>query len=392
MIYNGDKKNLLDNFDEDLNRIENQINLNRNFGNLDERLPEYFQRDMMPNEDYIKQIVKLEFYSLISPFQQYQQKIAELSKNLKNKIKDNNQKIKDIENKLYFLKSPNSSLKNSFSDNDNFLKKNEFEFKMKEIKEDIMRELNNPNNNKNQNLDFSLSKIQSIGNEVNELKYNYDYIKSQIEFLMKGSNINYNSISKNEVNQLLSNNKEELKNKISVLKDEIEKFKQNYISNNAFQKKLSGLKEMQEQFQKELSKEKKAKEKLEKKISDIKKELELKIEKKFSTSENLKKILSDFKNEINPKIENAFLAVDKNFREKEIEKKISDIKNELEQKIEKSLSISKETKEITNKLDKKINDYYEKLKENFKKININYIDKLSKNKSEYQLDKDSDDS
>ena len=117
MRFNGGEKNSLEYLFNELNSIEYQLNINRNKGHSKERIPSNFQRDIKPNEDYIRQIVKQEFYSLISPFQQYQHKIAKISKQLKSEVNNNKLKINEIEYKLSF---PNLSVKSSsLSDNDN---------------------------------------------------------------------------------------------------------------------------------------------------------------------------------------------------------------------------------------------------------------------------------
>lgn len=174
------------------------MNMNRNFGHLNEWMPSsYLHREMKLNEDSIRQMVKQEFYSLISPFQKYQQSIAKISKKLKNEISNNKLKINDIEYKLNYNK-PFFSIKSSSSDDNNFLKKDEFEIKMKEINK-FLSEINIQKNNIVPELNSSLKNIKFNSDEISSLKYNYNYIVSQIEHLKKDLNeikISKDSISK----------------------------------------------------------------------------------------------------------------------------------------------------------------------------------------------------
>ena len=311
MRFNGGEKNSLENLFNELNAIENQLNINRNRnkGHSKERISSNFQRDIKPNEDYIRQIVKQEFYSLISPFQQYQHEIAKISKQLRSEVNNNKLKINEIEYKLSF---PNLSVKSSsLSDNDNnTLKKNEFDFKKNEIKMDP-------------ELYSSLSKIKFNCEDINKLKYDNDYIKSQIEALKKDLNkilISNNSISKNEFSQHLSNN--------SILNKE-------YINEEKLEKRISILQD------------------------EIKKEL-LTFQKTFISEDEVKKIISNFKNEINPNFEKVLLKTKKvNLDTKEIqikfEKKIKEFYKEIEGLKNKIDEINKNISICHNQIESVIN-------------------------------------
>jgi hypothetical protein len=126
-------------------------------------------------------------------------------------------------------------------DNDNFLKKDEFELKMKQIKSDILEEIDNSNKNvMNQEINFSLNNER----EINKLKQNYDSVilqvnamKENLNNILSSQNVNINKVYNNDKN--LDKNLLDFKNEIN---SKIEKIFLNYKNVreiiNKFEKKI----------------------------------------------------------------------------------------------------------------------------------------------------------
>lgn len=249
--------NDLTSLEKKLNVIEYQLNRNKGFSkdrfipNIKENIPrKYPKEDITSNENHIKNIVKSEFIKL------FQKEMEKISNSLGKDIYSNKQKIAEIEYKLSFqtLKESNNNRNNIYNekrnmiDNVNFVKKDEFELKMKQIKADILGEINNSDNNMNKELNISLNKIKLNENEIKNLKYNYVFIVSQINAMKKdldkistnlitnkGSindeNLKINEINFNEINR----NMKDLQKKIDENKEEIKGLKKNiYEINNNF--------------------------------------------------------------------------------------------------------------------------------------------------------------
>ena len=228
MRHNGSDMNTLM---KELNKIEYQLNRNRGFSNNNRNknfIKEEIQRlypieNMKPNDDHFRHIVKNEFIKM------FNHEMEKISKTLGMEINNNKLKIANIEKKLLFIQSfiesINDSKKNTYNeksnmiDKDNFLKKDEFELKMNQIKVDILGEIKNSNKNMmNQQMNFSLNN-QS---EINNLKQNYENIESQIntmkehlnKILIQSSNLNKESTSDGRLEIMLFDYKNEINAKI----------------------------------------------------------------------------------------------------------------------------------------------------------------------------------
>ena len=228
MRHNGSDMNTLM---KELNKIEYQLNRNRGFSNNNRNknfIKEEIQRlypieNMKPNDDHFRHIVKNEFIKM------FNHEMEKISKTLGMEINNNKLKIANIEKKLLFIQSfiesINDSKKNTYNeksnmiDKDNFLKKDEFELKMNQIKVDILGEIKNSNKNMmNQQMNFSLNN-QS---EINNLKQNYENIESQIntmkehlnKILIQNSNLNKESTSDGRLEIMLFDYKNEINAKI----------------------------------------------------------------------------------------------------------------------------------------------------------------------------------
>jgi len=266
--------NDLTSLEKKLNVIEYQLNRNKGLSkdkfipNKKENIPrKYPIEDITSNENHIRHIIKSEFIKL------FQKEMEIISNSLGKDIYSNKQKIAEIEYKLSFnqpLKESNNNMNNIYNEkrnminNDNFVKKDEFEIKMKQIKADILGEINNSDNNMNKELNISLNKIKLNENEIKNLKYNYVCIVSQINAMKKdldkisknlitskGSindeNLKINEINYNEINR----NVKDLQEKINENKEEIKGLKKNIyeINNNLTNKNETNHK--RESFKKE---------------------------------------------------------------------------------------------------------------------------------------------
>jgi len=243
--------------EKELNRIEYQLNRNRVFSK-DRNIPykkENIQNEnqfghMRPNDDHIRHMIKSEFIKL------FQHEMVKISNNFKKDIYNNKSKIADIEYKLSFiqpLKEPineyNKNIYNEKSnmiDTDNFLKKDEFELKMKQIKVDILGEINNSNNKMmNQELNFSL-KNES---EINKLKQKHNNIELQINtmkedlnkiLISNNSSLNKEYIDNKKLEQILFDFKNDINTKVAKI---VSNFKKVRESINKFEKKIKENKE-----------------------------------------------------------------------------------------------------------------------------------------------------
>ena len=184
----------LDKLNKDLNIIEYQLNRNKDYSKdinniykKENNPSSYPIEDMRSNENHIRHIVKNEFIKL------FQHEMEKISKNLGKNINNNKLKIANIEYKLSLIQNFKESIndikkniyneKNNLIDNDKFLKKDEFELKMKQIKVDILEEI--------RKTDYK--------NEINKLKYIYDNIILKIKTMKEDLNKIYrNTISNSE--------------------------------------------------------------------------------------------------------------------------------------------------------------------------------------------------
>jgi len=181
------------------------------------------QKDFITNRNYIRDIVQSELRSYFSSYDQNLQeinnlkiitnKIEEDSKALKKEITDNKIKISEIEYNLKCtikdsIKESYNMFQNSVIDVNNFVNKNEFELKVKEIKKNILEQNENIKNKINQDLDSTLNKIKNNIQEVNDIKTKFENIEYQIKLM------------KNDLNKIKID-KEILNNKLSIIEKEI---------------------------------------------------------------------------------------------------------------------------------------------------------------------------
>lgn len=183
------------------------------------------QKDFITNRNYIRDIVQSELRSYFSSYDQNLQeinnlkiitnKIEEDSKALKKEITDNKIKISEIEYNLKCtikdsIKESYNMFQNSVIDVNNFVNKNEFELKVKEIKKNILEQNENIKNKINQDLDSTLNKIKNNIQEVNDIKTKFENIEYQIKLMKKDLN-------------KIKIDKEILNNKLSIIEKEIKK-------------------------------------------------------------------------------------------------------------------------------------------------------------------------
>ena len=203
------------------------------------------QKDFITNRNYIRDIVKSELGSFFSLYEQNLQeinnlkiitnKIEEDSKALKKEITDNKIKISEIEYNLKCtikdsIKESYNMLQNNMIDVNNFVNKNEFELKVKEIKKNILEHNQNIKNKISQDLDSTLNKIKNNIQEVNNLKLKYENIEYQLNLFKK--DLNEIKIDKEIRNNQLTNIEKEISDFKKEIKSKyIEKFK-NKIAKN----------------------------------------------------------------------------------------------------------------------------------------------------------------
>ena len=282
----------------------------------------------------------------------------ELIQQLKDTIKDNNEKINYLEkenkinqmNKIQKYKKENDSLKICLNDKEKIILnlKNAIAFMTKNI-DNIMNNNNNNLNETNNSEDVDTNNENE--NIINECELRIEQLRNKIEKM----NEKINEVSKENKNK--ENEKNELKIKMNKLKEKYDKIKkENEILNKSFEEQNSEIEKYKNKIMennKLISEKNKKNEELMKEIEDKNNEItEMKkdIEEKETQIENINKEIENKNKEINEKnieIENKGIEIEE--KNKMIEENKDELKKRNDEIEEKNKIIENNTNELNEK-------------------------------------------
>lgn len=237
-MRNKDTSYILDKLDQLNDRINGNLHrMKSQSTNKYKQFQASHQKDFITNRNYIRDIVQSELRSFFSSYEQdleeiknlktITNKIVENSKALEKEITDNKIKISEIEYNLKCtikdsIKESYNIFQNSLIDVNNFVNKDEFELKVKEIKKNILEQNENIKNKINQDLDSTLNKIKNYIQEINSLKLKYESIEYQ--FNLFKNDLNKIKINKEILNNQLTNIEKEISDSKKEINSKIEYF------------------------------------------------------------------------------------------------------------------------------------------------------------------------
>ena len=273
--------------------------------------------------------------------------------NLKNKLKD----IQKLSNKE---EDEKSITKKFLSDKQNTIMNSLKELKDNKnyIENSSLKNINTPNSLIENNL--AKEQLRKIKDKEKELKEKLSSIKFEKDKFYLNENI---KINKNNLKDYLTSFKKErdLKTRNFMLK--LNQFNKEYKSNN--DKKEEFFRKLEEKFQKEEEEEKNLieKEKIEFLSEERKKEKSLVLRRKFRIDQKIKNIMRSRNNQVNHKQNYVYLQMENDFKENE-----KNLLNEVNSKRKAKLMSPEETEEVNKKIIEAKNKMLEKAEKRKKEL------------------------
>ena len=273
--------------------------------------------------------------------------------NLKNKLKD----IQKLSNKE---EDEKSITKKFLSDKQNTIMNSLKELKDNKnyIENSSLNNINTPNSLIENNL--AKEQLRKIKDKEKELKEKLSSIKFEKDKFYLNENI---KINKNNLKDYLTSFKKErdLKTRNFMLK--LNQFNKEYKSNN--DKKEEFFRKLEEKFQKEDEEEKNLieKEKIEFLSEERKKEKSLVLRRKFRIDQKIKNIMRSRNNQVNHKQNYVYLQMENDFKENE-----KNLLNEVNSKRKAKLMSPEETEEVNKKIIEAKNKMLEKAEKRKKEL------------------------